>query len=295
MSRSRSYTFTLNNYTEDDIHKLGVIDCGYIVYGREVAPTTGTPHLQGYIHFQNARYKKAVEKLFKWHVEVAKGDADQNYDYVSKEGDVYERGTKPVSSKQAGVNEAERWKRARKSAEEGRFEDIDDDIFLRHTSGLKYARQLYLDRHVPTNLSKLDNLWIWGPTGSGKSRLARQLAEGYSLYVKDAGTKWWNGYEDQHFALIEDWDKRHVDQIGPLKLWSDHYAFQAESKGSQRLIRPQRIIITSNYHPSEIWFTDQDLKPIERRFQIFRKDAETNFFAVPAHEEGKDEEDVEAS
>lgn len=45
------YVFTWNNYPEDkcdEILKRSKYKFTYCIYGREVAPTTGTPHLQGY-------------------------------------------------------------------------------------------------------------------------------------------------------------------------------------------------------------------------------------------------------
>jgi len=49
--------FTLNNYTEDDIDRLCDMDPdkALVVIGLEVAPTTGTPHLQGYFQFRDNR------------------------------------------------------------------------------------------------------------------------------------------------------------------------------------------------------------------------------------------------
>ena len=85
MERSRAYVFTLNNYTEEDEKYLQeVLQCRYIIYGRETAPETGTPHLQGYVYFNSARPFNAVRKLRKWHIEKAKGDALQNGEYVKK-------------------------------------------------------------------------------------------------------------------------------------------------------------------------------------------------------------------
>lgn len=59
-------------------------------------------------------------------------------------------------------------------------------------------------------------------------------------------------------------------QIGAqhMKQWADHYPFSAESKGASVKIRPKKIVVTSNYHPREIWTGDQDLLPILRRFKL---------------------------
>jgi len=47
----RNWVFTLNNYTDDDIDRLAnpYEQVKYIAYGKEIAPTTETPHLQGYL------------------------------------------------------------------------------------------------------------------------------------------------------------------------------------------------------------------------------------------------------
>lgn len=50
--RSYAWCFTLNNYTDEEIRRLESLECERLVVGKEVAPTTGTPHLQGYIRFK---------------------------------------------------------------------------------------------------------------------------------------------------------------------------------------------------------------------------------------------------
>lgn len=57
--------------------------------------------------------------------------------------------------------------------------------------------------------------------------------------------------------------------LGMLKMIAQHKPFQAEDKyGGLRTIRPKQIIVTSNYHPNEIWPNATELSTIERRFDI---------------------------
>lgn len=47
----RRFCWTLNNYTEDDVASLQkdlTELCKFAIFGREVCPTTGTEHLQGF-------------------------------------------------------------------------------------------------------------------------------------------------------------------------------------------------------------------------------------------------------
>ena len=96
MSRHRSWCFTLNNYTEEEL--IGLKDwiakyCNYGIIGKEIAPETGTPHLQGYLQRKSPGTLSALKKVnIRTHWEVAKGDASQNEQYCSKGGDVWIHG-----------------------------------------------------------------------------------------------------------------------------------------------------------------------------------------------------------
>ena len=65
MSRSRAWCFTLNNYSSDDIALLlGKVEDGffrYVTFGEEVGEN-GTPHLQGFAYFADAKSMSAIIK-----------------------------------------------------------------------------------------------------------------------------------------------------------------------------------------------------------------------------------------
>jgi len=58
---SRHYCFTLNNPTPEERNALASLECVYIVYGNEIAPTTGTPHLQGFVIFEHGHRITALK------------------------------------------------------------------------------------------------------------------------------------------------------------------------------------------------------------------------------------------
>ena len=99
MSRSRNFCFTWNNYTDESKSVLTALKCKYIVYGEEVAPTTGTPHLQGFVVLNHQATLSSVSKKLKGaHIEIMKGTIDHSECYCRKDGIVYERGEKDDQS-----------------------------------------------------------------------------------------------------------------------------------------------------------------------------------------------------
>lgn len=102
----------------------------------------------------------------------------------------------------------------------------------------------------------------------GKSRTARRENPGF--YTKMPGNNLWEGYDDQDTILIEDFSPYDIKQSNDLKIWCDRYAFRARVLYGTLVIRPKKIIITSQYHPSEIWDDQKTVDAIMDRF-VMRK------------------------
>lgn len=83
--KKQGFCFTWNNYREVDIKYLRKIKCRYLVFGREIAPTTGTPHLQGYIYFHSERSFDEVRKILApAHVDIQVGTCSEASNYCKK-------------------------------------------------------------------------------------------------------------------------------------------------------------------------------------------------------------------
>lgn len=85
--RSRKWCFTLNNYEDNSEEKIVTqLHNDLYIIGKEIGES-GTPHLQGYLEFKNARSFASVKKILpSAHIEKARGTRKDNFIYCSKEG-----------------------------------------------------------------------------------------------------------------------------------------------------------------------------------------------------------------
>nr|QXP07998.1 MAG: replication associated protein [Arizlama virus] len=265
--RSRNFIWRYSNYVPDYKERLDLIVCRFIAWGEEICPSTGTPHLQGFICFDHAKKEKAVKLLFgDWnvHIEIMKGRIDQNEKYCSKEGSYQTRGVKPVSAARKGEMEKERWDAALVSMKAGRLDELPSDILIRF-----YGTAKTIARDYMSPLPSLDStcgIYIYGVAGVGKSHYARELSGG-DPYPKMMN-KWWCGYQGHEWVVLDDIDPDHAKFMTYfLKIWTDKYSFVAESKNGTMMIRPKNFIVTSQYSLDEV-FEGRGNEALRRRFKV---------------------------
>lgn len=273
MARSRSFCFTLNNYSELDCELIKTWGTKYLIFGKEIGES-GTPHLQGYVVFENARTLAQLKKKYSAsaHWEIAKGTPKQASEYCEKDGDFFEKGVRPVEPLVKGLMEKDRWIDIRRLALAGDWDVLgqkypkeainSEKALIRHVELVQKRK----NPAVTIQGSEMPHRWYYGLPGTGKSMSARDEFPG--AYIKDPQTKWWDGYVGQKVAIIEDFDKYQKAQGGDMKRWMDRYPFQAEFKGGMSIIRPEMIIVTSNYTPDEIWDDEITVSAVSRRITL---------------------------
>lgn len=273
----RNWCFTLNNYSFTEAATVlaltGVQDVNtaetahansavvYVCYGQEVGEN-GTPHLQGYIEmcrpFRLAGMKKIIPRA---HFEQRRGTQAQAIEYCKKDGQFFEAGMKKDQPDSKALN----WDKIWADTKAGDLEEVPSKVKVQMYTTIKKIQMDHVP--VPADLGWTDtpNEWIYGPTGTGKSRTARE--ENPDFYYK-MNNKWWDNYAQQEIVLIEDVGKTH-DWMGDfLKIWADRYSFRAEMKGLSTLLRPKKVVVTSNYSIRELWSDPSIYEPLERRFKL---------------------------
>lgn len=233
-----------------------------MVVGRERGES-GTPHLQGYFHLRNQISFAALKRFLPaLHFERARGSGLQNQAYCTKDGDFFEIGELP---KEKSTSAKETWNNILSAAESGNWKYIK----LNHPRVWISFREKLISMRIPSSIvldGDTQNEWWVGPTGCGKSRLAWEKYG--SICYQKMLNKWWDGYDAQPVVVIEEWSPKNEVTASALKIWADRYPFTAQIKGGVlQKIRPQKIIVISNYRIDDCFPDERDRHPIRRRFR----------------------------
>lgn len=256
---SKSWVFTLNNYTQHDCQMLDDLECSYIVYGKEVSPTTGTPHLQGFITFKRTYRLPQLKKIMpEAHWDIARSVDAQNYCLKDHN---YKIRDNRVPSQRDDLQTVSSYIMSNHTIQETALQF--PTTFIKFSSGIE---KLYA--HVKNNPRTKDTpppmvVWLYGPTGIGKTRSVRE--EEPNLWISEDNLKWFTGYENQEAVLLDDF-RPHFCSYSFLLRLLDRYSFDVQVKYGSRTWNPKRIYITSPTHPVEMYQNvSEDIQQLLRR------------------------------
>lgn len=247
---SRWWVFTVNNYTNVDREQFDALcsDCEYLCYGFETGEKNGTPHLQGYLELAKPqRFSWLKKRVTRAYIATRKGSRTQARDYCFKEcHEPFEYGTwRP--DKQGMRNDLVSLKR--KVDEGANLEELYDDHFgsmLRYGRGIK-EYMLIKRRKVKTQ--PIECYWIYGSSGSGKTRYVTELFSNDDYYMK-SNNKWWCGYSGESIVIWDDFKKTDDYKYQDLLKWCDRYRKVGETKGGTVPLTYTKIYFTSVKPPT---------------------------------------------
>lgn len=127
------------------------------------------------------------------------------------------------------------------------------------------AKRAYENAGVPPIHSPRKCFWIYGSPRVGKSFVVREMFP--DLYEKSQN-KWWDGYCNEKYVLIDDFDKQGECLGHLLKIWADNYRFLGEIKGGSIYIKNVALFVTSNYRIEEIFGDEKVRDAIMCRFMM---------------------------
>lgn len=291
---STKWGFTLNNYTDEEEAHLQGLDVRYICYGREIAPETGTPHLQGVLALngkQRLSWLRAnVSDRAHWY-RIRRGSGDNPVIYAKKDGDFFEKGVWPGRRTQGKRTD---WQKALNFVKEGAdlVTILEDQPHLTpNIKGLEKLQALYAKRRTWKPVVK----WFWGPTGTGKTRTAYAESDA-DVWESTGSLKWWPGYRGQRHVILDDFRGSYCTFAYLLRLL-DRYPFQIEFKGGHQHFVAEQIIITSCHHPKDVYHAKdgglrEDVGQLIRRIDEIRHFPRAAFNPAAAPDQAADVEEV---
>jgi len=273
MAKATRFCFTKNNYTDLEVEILKsdlTQHFKYWCFGKEIGES-GTPHLQGYFEFENGsklRISAAHTRMDRvgvlgTHIEIAKGTAQQNITYCSKDGDFFEGGKRPKGQGNRSDLDAVS-EMAGEGASITEIADAFPSQFMRYHNGIEKLIRL----KTKPRFSKTEVWWLWGPTGSGKSRYAWE--QDPSSYMKVSTHKWWDGYTGQENVILDDYRPSKEMPFHFLLNLFDRYPLSVEVKGGMAEFVTKKIFVTSPYSPEQIC-SQLDWIGVEAKAQLMRR------------------------
>lgn len=255
---------------------------------------SGTKHLQGYIHFKNARSFEAVKKLLpRAHVEPQIATNEQAINYCKKpeskdlsvpEGErFWEGGVRPAQGARVDNQQIIEEFKAQKG-DLSWLKDTYPSFFLRNCNGIKELAQHYgPQQHITHGTRSV--YWICGPTGRGKTFSVMSRFGFQNVWVWDGTKGFFNMYENQPVALFDDIRADSFSFRDLLRL-TDQYPHSVNVKGSSRVWNSRMIFFTCPEKPETLFYhVQEDKRQLYRRIkQVFNVSdlADGDFFQLPA-------------
>lgn len=248
-SNMNCFVFTLNNPDKNDGFTLcDELErcCSFVIIGLETGKKGGTYHWQGYAELRKKTRESTIRAMGKWHVERRRGTQEQAIAYCKKDGNWIQHGVQNCQGRRNDLDAVRQF---------ATVEGMRGVSAIYNLQAIRVAEKYLTYNEEPRNW-KPEVIYITGPSGSGKSRKAREIVASRGLqddlYTKNDSSKWWEGYDGHEAVIIDDFRDTWWPPTELLRLL-DRYEARVEYKGGLRQLRAKLILITSIKHPQTLY------------------------------------------
>nr|QXP07749.1 MAG: replication associated protein [Arizlama virus] len=258
---SRSWCYTLNNYTVTEQLSAEELECRYHVFGLEVGEQ-GTPHMQGYIEFEGPKRLAGVKKLIpRAHWETRRGTRDQARDYCIKDGEFLEFGEWKSGGQGARTDLHTVMDMVKEDKPRLDIMEAEPMIYSRNMRFVE-AYKAELEKKKTKCFRHVDVCVLWGDANTNKTRRVWEYDPNVFTVNPDDPNPF-DGYDGEKTILIDDFYGNGI-RYGTFLRLLDGYQFRVNVKYGHRYARWEKIFITSNKPPAE-WYSYGLTPALERR------------------------------
>jgi hypothetical protein len=260
----------------------------YMVFQLEIAPTTNKEHYQCFIQFIKKIRLTGVKKIFpSAHIEPRRGTSTQAAEYCMKTDTRKPDTNFRVYGELTGQGQRTDLQEIINCIREHK----DPDEYQHSATYIRNKRNLdtYYQDQQPDRSFKPTVYWIYGTTGTGKSRYVYDYATSNNLTVwpgnKDYNS-FWNGYENQDIVLMDDYRYDHC-KFNKLLEYLDRYPCNVNVKGGYRKLNSKIFFIISNNTPQEVYKFDdgqEQMKQLIRRLDYVIEKHQDQELIIPEYQ-----------
>lgn len=263
-TRHRRYLLTINNpgtdWTHDKIRvTLERMNLRYWCIADEIGLQEQTPHIHIYFvtNISAIRFS-TVKGLFPTaHIEPAKGNSEENRAYVQKSGkwaydekadtsvpDTFEEwGELPQERSGARTDLAVLYELVKDGLSNFEIMEQNPDYML-NLEKIERARQAVREQQYREIFRKLEVTYIWGPTGTGKTRSVMERYRYSGVYRVTDYAHAFDSYSDEECLLLEEYSSNF--KIRELLNYLDGYPLTLPARYSNRVACYTKVYIISN-------------------------------------------------
>lgn len=280
-TQSRSYQITINNpdekgFTDEKIEQIiAKSRVTFACYAHEIGET-GTPHVHIYMLFPSARRFSTLKKKFPGaHIEKTYGSAQDNIDYIKKQGKFAET-NKAETSVEGSYREFGTFP-SNMSLEYSDMEQVVELLrkgysvveiieaypkYAFKVNAIEAVKQAFLAEKYRETMRPIEVTFKYGPTGTGKTRsIYKDYAPDDICRITSYGKNGvkFDSYKSEDVLVFEEFAGQ--IPLEELLVYLDIYPLMLPARYADKTACYKKVIFTSNLPLEALYIQEQHQKP----------------------------------